>query len=102
MIKVIVRKKDNQIDKIKITGHAMFDEYGKDIVCAAASSIVITSINGLLSIDNKYITYTDGKELEVTNVKKNEITNKLLNNMLNMLIELENDYPKNIQIREEE
>ena len=43
-----------------------------------------------------------GEKKEVLEKILNEITNKLLNNMLNMLIELENDYPKNIQIREEE
>lgn len=102
MIKVIVNKKDNQINNFKIMGHAMFADSGKDIVCAAASSIIITTINGLLSLDNKSIKYNDEKELELTNIKQDEITNKLLNNMLNMLIELSNDYPKNIQIREEE
>ena len=42
MIKVEVIKKN-----ISIIGHANFDEYGKDIVCAAASSIVITSIEAI-------------------------------------------------------
>ena len=39
-----VEKKENSI---LITGHALFDDYGKDIVCSAVSSIVITTINGI-------------------------------------------------------
>ena len=39
MIKVEVTKKD-----ISIAGHAMYDDYGKDIVCAAVSSVITTSV----------------------------------------------------------
>ena len=52
MIKI--KEKDN---KIIISGHASFDEYGKDIVCASVSSIVITSINAILRYNNKWEEY---------------------------------------------
>ena len=42
MIKIEVKKKN-----ISIVGHANYDEYGKDIVCAAVSSVVITSIEAI-------------------------------------------------------
>ena len=42
MIKVEVTK-----DNISIHGHAMYDDYGKDIVCAAVSSIVMTSVESI-------------------------------------------------------
>ena len=32
-------------NKIEIKGHALYDDYGKDIVCSAVSSIVTTTIN---------------------------------------------------------
>ena len=41
-------------NKITIKGHAMFADYGKDIVCSACSSIVTTTVNGCLSINRKY------------------------------------------------
>lgn len=100
MIKIHVKKKDNQINDISIKGHANYADYGQDIVCAAVSSIVITSINAIINIDKNAIEYN--KTMFIKNVKKDDITNKLLTNMLNMLNELKNDYPKNIQIREEE
>ena len=52
MIKV--SKKENIIE---ITGHSGYDTLGKDIVCSAVSSIVTTTINGIISIDEKAINY---------------------------------------------
>ena len=52
MIKVNVEK-----EKIVIIGHSNYADYGKDIVCSSVSSIVTTSINGILSIDDKAIKY---------------------------------------------
>lgn len=102
MIKIIYQKKDNQINQIQINGHANYAEFGKDIVCASVSCIAITSINGILSINDKAIKYTEGKTLSIKNLKNDEVTNKLLANMLVLLKDLAIDYPKNIEIREEE
>ncbi len=99
MIKVNVIGND---DKIEILGHAMYDDFGKDIVCAGVSSIVITTINAILSFDNEYITYKSLKDKFVIEVKEhNEIVDNLLVNMVCMLQDIENDYPKNIKIRKE-
>ena len=86
-------------NKITITGHANFDDYGKDIVCAAVSATVITTVNGILSIDDKALSIKEGKTLTIEILKRNETTNKLINNMINLLEELKNDYKDNIDIR---
>lgn len=96
MIKVEVKKENNKVKEIKLTGHALYDDYGKDIVCASVSSIVITTINGILSID-KTISYEENEGLSIKVIKDDLVTNKLINNMINMLLELEEDYPKNIK-----
>ena len=58
-----------------------------------------TTINNILTLDNKAITYdTNEGNLSITVNSDNEVADKLLNNMLNMLKELELDYPKNIKI----
>ena len=92
MIKI--KEKDNKIIR---SGHASFDEYGKDIVCASVSSIVITSINAILRYNNKAIKYTNGDELVIEILKKDEIVNLLITNMLELLKELEKQYPENIR-----
>ena len=96
MIKVL--KKENIIE---ITGHSNYDTLGKDIVCSAVSSIVTTTINGIISIDEKAISYSyKNDKMTITNIKNDEITNKLLNNMIDLLKSLAKDYPKNINVKE--
>ena len=99
MIKIIIHENN---DLIEILGHAMYDDFGKDIVCAGVSSIVTTSINAILSFNNEYITYKSKKDIFTIEIKENdEIVDKLINNMINMLKEIEENYPKNINIRKE-
>ncbi len=96
MIKVL--KKDNIIS---ISGHAMYADYGKDIVCSAVSSIIITTINGILTINDQAITYknkTDGIEIEIKSF--DDVTLKLIDNMIQLLTKLSNDYPKNLKVKE--
>lgn len=102
MIKVRVSNEDSNISSITITGHACYDEYGKDIVCSAVSSVVITSVNAILTFGKEYISYEEAKDKFFIKINShNEIVDNLINNMLNMLKEIENDYPKNIKIRKE-
>jgi len=96
MVKIKVNKNDDFIKSVNITGHTMFDDYGKDIVCASVSSIVITTVNAILRIDSNSITYNEDPFcIEV--VSFNEVVNELLENMVSLLKELEQDYPKNIR-----
>ena len=99
MIKVNYVVSNNLIKSVSIKGHAFYDTYGKDIVCAAVSSIVTTTINDILALTKDKIKYDtqDGNVL-ITVVSDNEVVEKLLNVMLNMLKELASDYPKNIKI----
>ena len=94
MIKVVVSK-----DKIEITGHALYDEYGKDIVCSAVSSTVITTINAILSIDKNSIEVNDNNPLTIKILKHSEVVDKLIKNMINLLTELQEEYKDNIDIR---
>lgn len=101
MIKIKLEKVDNDLKKIIIKGHAMYDDFGRDIVCAAVSSTVITSINACLSIDNDSIIYNDKDGLSIEIVKNDDVTIKILQSMISNLKQLEEAYPKNIQIKEE-
>ena len=93
MIKVNIKRKDNIIKEIKLTGHAKYDEYGKDIVCAGVSTSLTVTINACLSFDKKSITYNESVPFI--------ITNKLLENLVRTLKDIESDYKKNITIKEE-
>ena len=98
MIKVEVTK-----NRISLLGHANFDDYGKDIVCAAVSSVVITTIEAIATFDENAITVNEIKDkLEIIINKHDNITDKLVSNMLNILNELVMKYPKNIKITNKE
>jgi len=97
MIKINIKK-----DYIKISGHAMFDDYGKDIVCAAVSSIVITTVNGILNVEGDSIAYNQNDGLlEIRILKHSKVVDGLILNMINLLKDLQKQYKKNIQIIEE-
>lgn len=101
MIKVNVLV-DKNIKQIDIIGHAGYDEYGKDIVCSATSSIVTTTVNAILSFDKNYISYQEGKDKFCIRIEEyNDIVGKLITNMLNLIKELQKDYPRYIKIKEE-
>ena len=55
MIKATVSIKDNKYDGFTCSGHAGYADYGKDIVCASVSSIVITSCNLALRFNKNSI-----------------------------------------------
>ena len=100
MIKVNIVKENSKYKKITILGHAMYDDYGKDIVCSACSSIVTTTVNGILALDKGSLDYMVSKKGMSINIKNNdETTQILINNMVSLLKELEGNYPDNIEVK---
>ena len=100
MISVKVVKESKKYKKITILGHALYDDYGKDIVCSACSSIVITTVNGILALDKGSLSYLVSKKGMTIDIKSNdETTQILINNMVRLLKELEVNYPDNIEVK---
>ena len=100
MIKVRVEKKGANYEKVSILGHAMYDDYGKDIVCSAVSSIVTTTVNGLLAIDRESISYlVSNKGMTITVQSTDRTTQILIRNMISLLKELEKNYKENIEVK---
>ena len=97
MIKINIKNND----EIIISGHSGYDKSGKDIVCASVSSIAITTINGILSIDSESLSYeTSDGYIKILINKHSNVIDALLQNMINLFKELEKDYNKYIKIEE--
>lgn len=98
MIKVNINNR-----QITITGHANYEDYGKDIVCASCSSIVITSINAALRYKKSSLKYeeSDGK-IQIEILCDDEFVKIIIDNMLAVLNELALTYKKNIKIVKED
>lgn len=99
MIKIKVSYDNNYINKIVITGHANYDVYGKDIVCASVSASVITTVNGIIALDDSILDVCNNLDKMTINVLEYENTSQvLLKSMLSNLKTLVIEYPKNIKI----
>lgn len=100
MIKVDVKKIDNLITEITVSGHADYQTKGQDLVCAGVSSIVIGGLNAL----NKSNLYKiEIKEGFVHLNIDNNVDNKdqiVLQTIITQLRTIEDTYPKNILITE--
>ena len=62
MIRVTVLKDQNLYREFSCIGHAGFDEYGQDIVCAAVSMLVINTINSISSFTKDAISVSSNEK----------------------------------------
>lgn len=103
MIRINVIIKNDNYKQITFKGHADYNDYGKDIVCAATSATYLCTVNAILSINSDAIKVTQAENINIIDIIKNdEITKKLLDNMLECLKSIEKNYPKNIKIKSKE
>ena len=94
MIKISIKD-----DEIIISGHANYDDYGKDIVCASVSTIAITTINAIIEFDKDSINVEESVGyLKINILKHTKEVDTLISNMNKLFSELELKYPKNIKI----
>jgi len=62
MTVVNIIRRDKSIISLNCIGHAGYDEYGYDIVCAALSSILQTTVLGLMQVLGLAITFSKDDE----------------------------------------
>jgi len=66
----IVTDKKGFVWGFEIKGHAGYDEYGKDIVCAAVSTLAYTAV-GAISEMTKMVTYSQKDGYMKCNIPRN-------------------------------
>ncbi len=102
MIKISFKKNNNKTYEVVIKGHAGYAEKGYDIVCSAVSTMAITTVNAILSLEETIDFSEKSGLLVIRTVKDTDVNQKLLSNMERMLNELRDQYPENIEIRNED
>lgn len=98
MISVNVTFIGNDVKKLTVSGHANYDKYGKDIVCAGVSAIVTGGINALESEIDNILVINKENELGVEIINSNEKIQIIINTILVQLQTIENSYAKYIKI----
>ena len=109
MTEIEILRKNGRIISYKAVGHAEYDEYGSDIVCAALSTALQFPRAGFQDVLEIYPRFEISSEgllsVELADMdlkgKEREI-NTLLESMLVIVKQLSKDYPKNIKLVEKE
>ena len=105
MIQVVInRTKQNKIQSFEISGHALFDKRGKDIVCAGVSAVSVGAINAVHELtgvtpeidhDSGLLRCVVPEDLPEDTSGKVQL---LLEGMIVALRTIEVDYGKNIKM----
>ncbi len=98
MIKVTTWYTKNTCARIKVSGHAGFDETGKDLICAGVSCIMFGLMNGLDTIGGTIIEQGD----DLIDIKVEELKSKKIQDYLELvvvqLLTIYDQYPEYITI----
>jgi uncharacterized protein YsxB (DUF464 family) len=98
MIKIKVLKKDEIIKSVTTKGHANFAEYGKDIVCAGVSAIMVGGLNSIIEMTGVTPKYSMNEGYLSLEVAADELTQQIVRVMLIQLKSIQESYPKNVHI----
>ncbi len=98
MISVNVTFIGKEVKSLTVSGHANYDKYGKDIVCAGVSAVVTGGINALEEQVNNIEIINEDNKLGVKVINSNEYIQIVLNTILIQLETIEKSYKKYIKI----
>lgn len=102
MITVDVVRDNDGIVEVKMYGHSGYEDIGKDIVCAAASTLMTYSINLLERFDCDFEKEVDEKIPMMSIVIKihDNSSSIVLNTLVDSLKDVSKGYKKFIKIKE--
>ncbi|PMC37174.1 ribosomal-processing cysteine protease Prp [Bacillus sp. UMB0899] len=105
----IYRSNEGLITSFTLSGHAEFDEYGKDLVCAGASAVTFGAVNAVLSLTNIEPQIDQGGEGGFLQVKLPSTLDQSISDKVQLLLEgmvvslqtIERDYGQYISVSDE-
>ncbi len=98
-----VKNTDGSIRKFTVDGHSGFADSGEDIVCAAVSSTVWMTINGIETQNLARLSYEerDGFVNCIVEEKFSDGADFLLNSLVMFITELSGQYKEFLKLTEE-
>ncbi|MBN3490653.1 ribosomal-processing cysteine protease Prp [Acholeplasma equirhinis] len=104
MIHYTFKKENGYVNEIKVKGHALFGDYGTDIVCASVSTALIMTANAIETLGFKDSIQTKVKsgDFVLKVLRSNATIEGLLQNLIYTLNELEAQYKSHIKNLKEE
>lgn len=96
MIRCKFVSSDGLFKSFEITGHAQYDKKGKDIVCAAVSTVAQHTARALEK-EGSQITVKDGY-LRVWNIPNQEIAQRFVLELIETLKDLAEQFPTYINV----
>ena len=104
MIKVTITRDASGYREIEAYGHAGYDGSGKDIICAAVSTLILNTLNCIeLFTDDAFEEQMDEKTAEIRfrfNGAVSERSELLLDTMVHGLKDLEQNYESYLSLTE--
>lgn len=100
MIKCTFRKRGEYFVEFEIFGHANYDEKGKDIVCAAVSTVSQHTARALKK-EGAIVQVVDTGKLKVERISDSKVSQRFVAELLETLIDLSEQYPKYIRVNVE-
>jgi Predicted ribosomal protein len=101
----IYRGRDDRIKRFSVTGHAKYDNPGKDIVCAGVSAITVGAVNaiekltGLVPEAEMKSGWLSANAPECEEAYRNDQVQLLLEGMIVGLESIEEQYGKHVKIK---
>ena len=102
MIDVRITEKDRRTVSLVITGHADSAEWGKDLVCAAASSISIGLCNAMYEICGAENITAENNRVMIIVDRPDDTTEAVMQTGIIQLKTLRESYPDFIKIKKTE
>ncbi len=102
MVKATITYRGKGFESLEVKGHADSGEYGKDLVCAAVSAIVVGALNALEGEEDIYDICIEEGHVKCF-AKTNGISDHdetVIETLIIQLKTIEVSYPKNLEIKE--
>ena len=98
MIKVLYKLDDDNYSELTVSGHAEFDDSGKDLICASVSSIIFGLMNAIDETKEDVEIQELTNKIVIINNSKSEVIRNYLELTLIQLKTIEESYGEYLKV----